>query len=394
MNLSYSSNASIQRFARRALSVSVAVTILAASFLLLTFGRASAQDPSAGYAPRVLDTAASLSISTSIPATQGDFVDVPVIFGAGGNSITSLAFEFHYDQTKLKLSLGPNSGGTRSVLSVTFPGLTSTFVAGAFVNTGAESDVEVFVHLDPGLAGNPPSPLPTLPNGILPVFKFQAIGIGPVTTPVTFELVDPPASAGLVNGSSLVDGVGTTNGSVLISPAVQSVSLVPGQNLIGLTVIPTSSVPASVFGMLGSNLKSVFQYQCAQNPPFVFYNPNIPAFLNTMTTVDIQHGYWVEVITTGTLQVTGTVPTYPVSIPLCVGTNMIAYPSKVNVALPGALNASIAGFWNSVFGEPFPFKFYNPNIPPFLNTLTNMGPGRGYYLDMNTAVTLTVNTGP
>ena len=339
-----------------------------------------------------LDVAATLSITDNLPATQGDFVTVPIIFNTGANSVTSVVFELHYDTSKLQLDLGPPSGGQREVLSVTFPNLPSIYEAGAWVVVGAESDIEFAIHIDP-LIGTLPNPVPLIPNGVLANLTFRAIGIGPVTTPLTFETTDPPASAGLSSGSSLTMGVTVDSGSVVINPAVETINLVPGFNLIGMNIVPTVTTPSAVFAQLGSNLKTVHKKPDCTSP-YQVYDPSIPPFLNTLTSVDIQHGYWVYVDVTSTLLVTGSVPTYPVTIPICVGFNLIGYPSKVNVTLPGALNASITGQWNKVFGEPFPFKVYDPTIPPFLNTLLNMGPHKGYWLDANTATTLTVGTGP
>ena len=254
----------------------------------------------------------------------GDFITIPIIYNSGGNAVTNLAFSMHLNTALLQPTLGSDDGGVRKVISVTFPSLPSVYKAGALVQTGREGDLSFFVDLDPTTVRYP-NTVPLIPDGVLANLTVQAFSTGSGTTPINLETAGPPIFAGLSNGSSSEVNLTVHSGSVAFL-SVQTINLLPGSNIIGLTVVPTTTTPASVFGTAVSNpnLKSVFQYLCTRDPPFVFYNPTIPPFLNTMTTVDIQHGYWVDVNVTGTLKVTGTIPTYPISIPLCVGTNLVS----------------------------------------------------------------------
>jgi hypothetical protein len=91
--------------------------------------------------------------------------------------------------------------------------------------------------------------------------------------------------------------------------------------------------------------------------------------------------------------VTGTLPV-STTIPLCVGWNLISYPSAAPVPLPGAL-ASIAGKYDLVYAYDAadladPWKQYDPLAPPEINDLTEMGPKRGYWIRMTEATTLVV----
>jgi hypothetical protein len=64
------------------------------------------------------------------------------------------------------------------------------------------------------------------------------------------------------------------------------------------------------------------------------------------------------------------------------------------VPLPDAL-ASIAGKYSQVSAYDAsdtsdPWKRFDPSIPPFANDLLEMGPGRGYWLNVTESITLVV----
>jgi hypothetical protein len=239
------------------------------------------------------------------------------------------------------------------------------------------------MHIDPGL-NPPPNPLPLLPNGVVATLTFTAIGEAGMTTPVTFEQTNPAPSAGLSNGTSNPDGVTTDNGSVMIIPATQTVSLKTGFNLVGFRVVPSNPNPVAVFAPIDTQF--VAAYDFANCSTFRFYRKGIPVV--TLPGIDAMHGYWVEVNADVDLTITGSIVGYPVQIPMCQGFNLISYPSRDPVAMPAALNNSIAGKWKAAFGEPFPFKFFNVSLPVF--TLTQMRTGFGYWVETTEATTLTV----
>jgi hypothetical protein len=89
-------------------------------------------------------------------------------------------------------------------------------------------------------------------------------------------------------------------------------------------------------------------------------------------------------------------PDYPNSATLSSGDwNLIGYPSAAAVALPDAL-AGIAGKYDLVYAYDAAdtadqWKKFVPNAPPFVNDLTALGPGKGYWIRMTEAATLVVN---
>jgi hypothetical protein len=149
-----------------------------------------------------------------------------------------------------------------------------------------------------------------------------------------------------------------------------------------------------VFSSIAGDYDLVYAYDaCDAADPWKMYDPNAPPFINDLTDIDVKHGYWLRATVAITLNFAGQ-PPGPTSIPLCVGWNLIGYPSDEPVPLPNALT-SIAGKYNLVYAYDAsdaadPWKMYDPNAPPFINDLTSMGPGVGYWLRATQPATLVV----
>jgi hypothetical protein len=94
-----------------------------------------------------------------------------------------------------------------------------------------------------------------------------------------------------------------------------------------------------------------------------------------------------------TWTLTGT-PIASLAIPLRAGWNLVGWPVSTVRTLPGALGG-IAGKYLSVWGyagdaaDP-PWRHYAPSAAPWANTLAQMGPGNGYWIEATQTCTLTV----
>jgi hypothetical protein len=177
--------------------------------------------------------------------------------------------------------------------------------------------------------------------------------------------------------------------------AVAQIPLALGWNLIALPFVPTDPSPAAVFASIAGQYDLVFAYAgCDTADPWKKYDPIAPPFVNDLTAVTVGQGVWVRATAAVTLRVAGRLPG-TTTIPLCLGWNLIGYPSQAPVALPGALDASIAGQYDLVYAydaaDPDPWKQYDPSAPPYANDLMQMGPGWGYWLHATSAATLIVN---
>ena len=110
-------------------------------------------------------------------------------------------------------------------------------------------------------------------------------------------------------------------------PTTATFSLRSGWNLVALPLSPADPSPAAVFAPIADRLVGVFKYDaCNTADPWKRYDPAAPAQANDLTSIDTRIGLWVEIRADATLTITGTVPTN-VTIPLCQGDNLTAYPS-------------------------------------------------------------------
>ncbi len=158
----------------------------------------------------------------------------------------------------------------------------------------------------------------------------------------------------------------------------QTIPLIAGWNLISLDVQPDSRLIADVFSSLqAGNLEYVTGFD---NGALV-YDPNLPSFLNTLTQVTDGFGYWVKVQNSDLLEVEGSCLDENYRKPLDAGWNLVAYPpgnpQAPNIYFADLITSNdleyVTGFDNGTLT-------YDPNLPPFLNTLQQMENGFGYWL--------------
>lgn len=164
------------------------------------------------------------------------------------------------------------------------------------------------------------------------------------------------------------------------------ISLNAGWNLISLDVIPDNSTPQSVFAtqIANGNLQMVTGFQNQQG---VFYDPDGLPVLNTLQNLNPGQGYWVKVQNTDTLTVIGQSFSSNFSINLVSGWNLIGYWPQITTTPEQAfallLNADILQMVTSYEQGG---KFFDPNGPPYLNTLTEIKNGFGYWVKVSAAV--------
>ncbi len=157
-----------------------------------------------------------------------------------------------------------------------------------------------------------------------------------------------------------------------------------GWNLISLDVDPMDNSPDVVFSPLisSNNLQMVTGYQNQQG---VFFDPNGLQFLNTLQSIVPGEGYWVKLQSAATLSVEGFYYPPDFSIDLVEGWNLIGYWLQ-GTATPEIAFAQLitAGVLQMVTGYEQGGKFFDPFGLPFLNTLTEVKNGFGYWLKVST----------
>jgi len=168
------------------------------------------------------------------------------------------------------------------------------------------------------------------------------------------------------------------------------VPLALGWNLTSLPLIPVDPSPAAVLSSIAGGYDEVWAYDACDTADQ--WKKHIPGGTdNDLTALDVRHGYWLHTTAAVTLTVTGSQPT-TTTIPLCTGWNLIGYPSSTARPVAEAL-ASIAGKYDLVQGyDPARpaalWRRYDPALSPALNTLTELAPGRGYWVHMTQVATL------
>ena len=165
------------------------------------------------------------------------------------------------------------------------------------------------------------------------------------------------------------------------------ISLAGGWNLISFDVGIENNGPADVFAALidAGNLVVVTGYGASGAN---FYDPSVPDFLNTLTSIDDGFGYWVKVNNEAILSAEGGSLGDGFAKDLAAGWNLIGYwlensqaPADAFAALIDAGNLVVATGYGASGAN-----FYDPFVPDFLNTLLSLDNGFGYWVKVNSAV--------
>ena len=171
------------------------------------------------------------------------------------------------------------------------------------------------------------------------------------------------------------------------APPEHVIALRAGWNLISTPISPADTSLLSVMASVGAdNWTSVWSYDATG---WHRYDKEGPPFLNDLTEMDAGIGYWVEMSADDELVITGSPPDVT-SIDLAAGWNLAGYNSQESMDTLTAL-ASLGDDWTSAWTyDETGWHRYDKEGPPFLNDLTEMGPDKGYWIEMSAAGTWTI----
>ena len=203
---------------------------------------------------------------------------------------------------------------------------------------------------------------------------------------ISFKVYD--ASTGVTHEKSKISAVITTGGAVgsFESPLMiemkdfetQTLNLIAGWNLVSFYVEADDMTTATVLAPIQDKLLQIKNLTQS-------YDPNLLALLNTLSSLRMKDGYWLKVSEDVSLDVEGTVPS-GASINVKRGWNLVGYPRPNGEGVAGEL----ASLGSTVVQIKNLESSYDPSIPSFLNTLSTMAPGSGYWLKVEAAGTWTV----
>ena len=176
-----------------------------------------------------------------------------------------------------------------------------------------------------------------------------------------------------------VNGNASIPASVTLSVAAGSdiVTLNAGWNLISTDREETLDLQEVFASLTPGNL----QYVTGFDGSVQFYDPNGLPFLNTLNALTPGKGYWVKVAADDVLDVNGTRLDEGYMPALAEGWNLIGYAPEAPQA-PGTFFAELEANGDLLYVTGFDqgAQLYNPNGLPFLNTLSEMRNGYGYWV--------------
>ena len=182
-----------------------------------------------------------------------------------------------------------------------------------------------------------------------------------------------------VNGGGSVWPVRTGQGGSLGDLVIP---LTSGWNLISVPYELTDKDVLNVLANIKDNVEIVWGF----TPPdtWVKYGPTLPPVLNTLTELVPGKGYWIKAKTDITnFSVTGTEKA--LTLNFAKDWNLIGMKGSTsqNIAtLLFNIKDNVEIVWG--FTPPDTWVKYGPTLPSVLNTLTELVPGKGYWIKLKT----------
>ena len=169
------------------------------------------------------------------------------------------------------------------------------------------------------------------------------------------------------------------------------VPLSTGWNMVSLPIKPDNTSPAQLFAGIAPYCSQIFAYDAASpSNPWQHYAPSAPSYANTLAAVNESTGLWIQMNQAATLTFSG-VKLNSATIPLQAGWNLISYPLTEAQLLTDVFG-SIVGACQLLYtfdsSTPSnPWRQYDPSIPNQPGALTQLEPGKSYWVQMNQAAT-------
>lgn len=173
-----------------------------------------------------------------------------------------------------------------------------------------------------------------------------------------------------------------------------NIPLRSGWNFVSVPLTLANTAVDAVLAPISGSYGKVYAYDAFDSAdPWKVYDVSLPPFLNDLTQINNTKGLWLWATQNVTWTVNGSWPS-STAIPLKAGANLIGYPGQAPKSVADAL-ASIAGKYTKVytydaFDDADPWKVYDTSLPPFLNDLSQIQPGRAYWVYVTQDCTLTV----
>ena len=244
---------------------------------------------------------------------------------------------------------------------------------------------------------------------ITPLATFSALGTGWKSADVS-DLVQSWVAGAQSNWGFLLHDPSTTQyetyyaseyGTVSRRPKLEityrppitvEIPLAAGWNLVALPLLDEATPITDALASIAGRYDLAYAYDACGSGDWLRFQPSLPVG-NTLHAVDASMGLWIHATEAATLTQSGPA-VESVEIPLCVGWNLVAYPSAAARPLPDGLNG-IAGKYDLLYAydgtsAPHEWAYYDPDIPYWANNLFYLSWGRGYWIHATEDCTLMV----
>ena len=224
--------------------------------------------------------------------------------------------------------------------------------------------------------------------------EHYVITISGNTAPIDTELtIESIISRDLFAGEEVVLDAITLHIVQEAETLTHSISLVAGWNLISFNIHPENTDVAAVLSSIDGNYDLLYAWDATvASNNWLLYDPDMPVVLNTLKQLDETMGFWIHVTSADTLDVVGSAPT-STNIQLldnAGGWNLVGYPSIANRLLPEVLKDHGVGeddfsllYAYKASETSDPWKLFDPLMPLPLNTLRELEPGWGYWINVS-----------
>lgn len=159
-------------------------------------------------------------------------------------------------------------------------------------------------------------------------------------------------------------------------------ALKPGWNMVSFQLEPDNTNTTSVLAPIWDKVTAIWGYD-DDTGSWVFYDKNGLPFLNSLNNLHSLKGYWIKMDDYAALPVNGFFDSN--IIQLRTGWNLIGYSSIKTVPISKAI-IPISYCLNSIWThnlENDQWEFYDQHGLPFLNNLTQIEPGKSYWINVN-----------
>ncbi len=203
---------------------------------------------------------------------------------------------------------------------------------------------------------------------------YRPIAAGSYT--VTYSCTGYPDQ--VFNNVTVINGQATYMDIVFGSTVItQEIDLNAGWNLISLNTEGSDMSPVNIFSTIASDIIQVKDLTRT-------YDPVMPAHFNTLNLLNTDTSYWVNMRAGRTLSVIGTATEEISPIQLTSGWNMLGYKPQ-DVISPDIALQGIVGDLVQVKNLT---ETYDPTMPSHFNTLNEMTPGEGYWINVGASTNL------